>query len=196
MTRTTFDPDPDDEYQPAKRRFNRFRNREGVEILRTLKIPVDILDRIEHFKQQNNLDQERIAAAAESGSDIAVEVNQELTNVKLLAMEGLIVQQGISSLSKTQAEIEHSQKSLNRNRQLVKRNQELEAYVKELVITLTWTQLKSILPYIGITALLISAVSITLITQANGRSTNSFSPNQSPTVQPKIVPSAQPTPGS
>jgi hypothetical protein len=192
MTRTTIEPDPDDDYQPS-RKFNRFYNRTGNEVLRSLKIPVDILDRLELFKQQNNLDQEQIAAAAESGSEIAAEVNEELTHVKLLAMEGLIVQQGISSLSKTQAEVEQQQKVFDRNRQLVKRNQELEAYVKNLVIPLTWIQLKSALPYLGIATLCLAAVII--FNQANGRNTNPSTPANSPTVQPEVLPSPQPSSG-
>jgi hypothetical protein len=190
MTRTSSEPDPDDDYQPRK--FNRFYNRSGNEALRSLKIPVDILDRLEQFKQQNNLDQEQIAAAAESGSEVATEVNEELIHVKMLAMEGLIVQQGLSSLAKTQAEVEQQQKVFDRNKQLVRRNQELEVYVKQLVIPLTWMQLNSALPYIGIASLCLAAV---IIFSSHGRNTNPSTPANPPTVQPEVVPSVEPSSG-
>lgn len=151
--RTTFD-----DGQTPRRKFQHFSNREVSQICRSLGIPVNILDLLEAFNQMYGLDPEKIREAAEAGCPIAKEVNDEITRTKMLAMEGLIVQQSLENLGKVQAENDQQQALINQNKAAVGRIRELEAYVKSLVIAVTEQQLRNSLPYLAIAFLLIAFI--------------------------------------
>jgi hypothetical protein len=180
-TRTTFGGGD----EPPRRKFQHFSNREASRLCRELNIPVNILDFIEDFNQEHGLDPERISAAAEAGNPIAQEVNEEIIRTKMLAMEGLIVQQSLQNLGKVQAETDQHLTLLKRNEALIARNKELEAYRESLAVAITHSQLKSSVPYIAI-ALLLSAFAVFVFFQ-NGRNTPTphSTPVPSPVQSPK-----------
>jgi hypothetical protein len=179
---------PDEPEKKSVRRFNKFRQRDNAQGFRNLGIPVNILDLISEFKEEYNLDQEKIAQAADNGCEQSAEINAQLDDLKLLAMEGLIVQQNLKSLGHAEAEIEQQRRMLARNQQTVAENRELKRYIHDLVFTFTWTQVRRNLPYIGIALLGVIALLIFLNSKNGSHTPAPISPQvQSPTspVQPR-----------
>lgn len=160
-----------------RRKFQQFSNREASRLCRELGVPINILDLLEDFNQTHGLDPERITAAAEAGNPIAQEVNEEMIRTKMMAMEGLIVQQSLQNLGKVQAENDQHLVLLERNHALVEDNKQKKAYIESLAIALTHSQIKSGIPYVAIAFLFIITAFLFI---ANGRNTSSPNPTQVP----------------